>query len=109
MKKSSDDLFRSVIDLNDIIAFEYDRKKDTVKFSNNIDRYIPSPHNISDFVQKLSNRGKIHNDDVEKAISFFTLMPDDGKVKMEYVRFLDFSGEFPLGQRYGGPSGGEHE
>lgn len=94
MKKSSDDLFRNVIDLNDIIAFEYDRKKDAIKFSDNIDRYIPSPHSISDFVQKMSGRGKIHSDDVEKAISFFTLLPDYGKVKMEYVRFLDFSGEF---------------
>lgn len=94
MNKNKDDLFRSVIDLNDIIAFEYDYAKDEIRFSDNIDRYIPALHTISDFTGNLTGRGKIHTDDAKKAISFFTLHPEEGKVKMEYVRFLDFSGEF---------------
>ncbi len=94
MNKNKEDLFRNVIDLNDIIAFEYDQKKDEIRFSDNIDRYIPALHTISGFTENLTGRGKIHVDDAKKAISFFTLRPEDGKVKMEYVRFLDFSGEF---------------
>ena len=94
MNKNKEDLFRNVIDLNDIIAFEYDQRKDEIRFSDNIDRYIPALHTISGFTENLTGRGKIHVDDAKKAISFFTLRPEDGKVKMEYVRFLDFSGEF---------------
>lgn len=94
MNKTRDDLFRNVIDLNDIIAFEYDCKKDVISFSDNIARYIPVSCSVLGFTADMNNRGKIHSDDIEKAISFFTVMPEDGKVKMEYVRFLDFSGEF---------------
>ena len=38
MNKNKEDLFRNVIDLNDIIAFEYDQRKDEIRFSDNIDR-----------------------------------------------------------------------
>lgn len=94
MNNSRKDLFRDVIDLNDIIAFEYDPGNDEISFSDNIDRYIPVPRTVSAFVENIGTRGKIHSDDVKKAISFFTVPPEDGKVKMEYLRFLDFSGEF---------------
>ena len=94
MSKTNDNLVKQAIDLNDIIAFEYDLKRDLITFSDNINKYIPVSNNISSFVENISIRGKIHDDDVKKAIAFFTLPPDEGKVKMEYVRFLDFSGEF---------------
>ena len=94
MHKFSKDLFQNAIDLNDTIVFEYDLDRDVIRFSENVDKYIPMPHNISPFVENLSVRGKIHSDDIKKAISFFSIPPEDGKVKMEYLRFLDFSGEF---------------
>ena len=94
MNKINANLFQNAMDLNDIIVFEYDLKKDVINFSDNIDKYIPQSHSISSFVANISIRGKIHSDDIKKAISFFTQPPEDGKVKMEYIRFLDFSGEF---------------
>ena len=94
MNKLNGNLFRNAMDMNDIIVFEYDMKRDVINFSDNIDKYIPQSHNISSFVANISVRGKIHSDDIRKAISFFTIPPEDGKVKMEYIRFLDFSGEF---------------
>ncbi len=94
MDKLNDDLVKQAIDLNEIIVFEYDLKRDLITFSDNINKYIPVSQNISSFVENIAIRGKIHDDDVKKAIAFFTLPPDEGKVKMEYVRFLDFSGEF---------------
>ena len=94
MHKFSEDLFRDAFDLNDTIVFEYDTKHDSISFSENIDKYIPIPLNVSSFVQNMEIRGKIHNDDLKKAISFFTVMPEEDKVKMDYVRFLDFNGEY---------------
>ena len=94
MKKLNDNLLQNAIDLNDMIIFEYDHRKDSITFSENIDKYIPMPSNVSSFAENIEIRGKIHNDDLKKAISFFTMPPEEGKVKMEYVRFLDFSGEY---------------
>lgn len=94
MNKLNANLFQNAMDLNDIIVFEYDLKRDVINFSDNIDKYIPQSHNIASFVANISVRGKIHSDDIRKAISFFTLPPEDGKVKMEYIRFLGFSGDF---------------
>ncbi|MCR5419769.1 MAG: EAL domain-containing protein [Lachnospiraceae bacterium] len=94
MNKLNENLFQNAIDLNDIVVFEYDINKDVISFSDNIDKYIPIPHSISSFVENVSARGKVHSDDIKKAISFFTALPEEGKVKMEYIRFLDFSGDF---------------
>ena len=60
MNKTRDDLFRNVIDLNDIIAFEYDCKKDVISFSDNIARYIPVSCSVLGFTADINNRGKIH-------------------------------------------------
>ncbi|MCR5233375.1 MAG: EAL domain-containing protein [Lachnospiraceae bacterium] len=94
MKKLNMSPFGHKADLNEVIVFEYDLNCDVITFSDNIDKYIPQSHNISSFVDNISVRGKIQNDDIKKAISFFTQRPEAGKVKMEYLRFLDFSGEF---------------
>ena len=80
MNNAREDLLKDVIDLNDIIAFEYDPGSDVISFSDNIDRYIPVPHTVSAFAENIEARGKIHSDDVKKAISFFTVPPEEGKV-----------------------------
>ncbi len=94
MHKLSEDLFQSAVDLNETIVFEYDIEKDVMRFSDNLTKYIPTSQNISAFVENLNTRGKVHSDDVKAAIAFFSSQKNPGKMRMEYVRFLDFNGEY---------------
>ncbi|MCR5357711.1 MAG: EAL domain-containing protein [Lachnospiraceae bacterium] len=94
MSKLGEDLFQNAMDINDIIIFEYDIDNDVIKFSDNVDRYIPIPKEVASFAGNISIRGRIHDDDAKKAISFFTNQPEEGKIKMEYVRFLDLNGDY---------------
>ena len=94
MHKFSEDLFQNAIDLNETIVFEYGMRDDVIGFSDNMKKYIPMPLHVSAFVEKLDMHGKIHQDDIKKAIAFFSSPKDAGKVRMEYVRFLDFNGDF---------------
>ena len=94
MQKFSDELLQRAIDINDTVVFEYNIEKDIICFSDNIDKYIPVSQNVSSFTKNIHIRGKVHPDDLKKAISFFSVFPSDGTVKMEYIRFLDFNGEF---------------
>ncbi|MBO4901626.1 MAG: EAL domain-containing protein [Lachnospiraceae bacterium] len=94
MHKLSEDLFQNAVDLNDTIVFEYDIAGDAIRFSDNLTKYIPISQNISAFVENLITRGKVHADDVKSAIAFFSSAKNAGKVRMEYVRFLDFNGDY---------------
>lgn len=94
MHKLSEDLFQNAVDLNETIVFEYNIEEDSIRFSDNLSKYIPISKNISEFTAKINTRGKVHVDDVKSAISFFSGPTDSGKVRMEYVRFLDFNGDF---------------
>ena len=94
MHQFSENLFQNAIDLNDTIVFEYNAKDDVISFSENIKKYIPMPLRVSAFVSKMSHLGKVYDGDVEKAISFFTLNENQDKVRMEYIRLLDFAGEY---------------
>ncbi|MCR5302049.1 MAG: bifunctional diguanylate cyclase/phosphodiesterase [Lachnospiraceae bacterium] len=94
MHQFSENLFQNAIDLNDTIVFEYNAVDDVITFSDNIKKYIPIPIRLSAFVSKLGYLGKIFDGDIEKAISFFTLNENMDKVRMEYIRFLDFAGEY---------------
>ena len=94
MHQFSETLFQNAIDLNDTIVFEYNAVDDVITFSENIKKYIPIPVRLSAFVEKIGYLGKIFDGDIEKAISFFTLRDDQDKVRMEYIRFLDFAGEY---------------
>ncbi|MBR5407504.1 MAG: EAL domain-containing protein [Lachnospiraceae bacterium] len=94
MSRFNDDLIQNAMDINDIIIFEYDIKNDTIRFSDNVDRYISIPREVSSFAGNISIRGRVHDDDASKAIAFFTNPPEEGKVKMEYIRFLDIKGEY---------------
>ncbi|HOO27488.1 MAG TPA: diguanylate cyclase, partial [Lachnospiraceae bacterium] len=94
MHKFSEDLFQNAIDLNETIVFEYDIREDVISFSDNMKKYIPMPFYVSTFVEKIDVHGKIHQDDIRKAITFFSSASDMGKVRMEYLRFLDFYGDF---------------
>lgn len=94
MHQFSENLFQNAIDLNDTIVFEYNAVDDVITFSENIKKYIPIPIRLSAFVAKIGYLGKIFDGDIEKAISFFTLNENKDKVRMEYIRFLDFAGEY---------------
>ncbi|MCR5591572.1 MAG: EAL domain-containing protein [Lachnospiraceae bacterium] len=94
MHQFSENLFQNAIDLNDTIVFEYNAVDDVITFSENIKKYIPIPVRLSAFVEKLGYLGKVYDGDIEKAISFFTLNENHDKVRMEYIRFLDFAGEY---------------
>lgn len=94
MHQFSENLFQNAIDLNETIVFEYSVKEDVISFSENIKKYIPMPLRVFSFVSKMDYLGKIYESDVTKAIGFFTSPKDTDKVRMEYVRFLDFAGEF---------------
>ena len=94
MHKLSEELFKNAMDMSDTIVFQYDYANDTISFSKNIERYIPISLNVNDFTANIEIRGRVCPQDAEKAISFFTIPPEGDKVKMDYLRFLDFSGEF---------------
>ncbi len=94
MHQFSENLFQNAIDLNDTIVFEYNAVDDVITFSDNIKKYIPMPVRLSAFVEKMGYLGKIFDGDLEKAISFFTNNENQDKVRMEYIRFLDFAGEY---------------
>ncbi|MFT3983516.1 MAG: bifunctional diguanylate cyclase/phosphodiesterase [Lachnospiraceae bacterium] len=94
MHKFSEDLFWNAIDLNETIIFEYDIREDVVGFSENLKKYVPMPFHISAFTERIDTHGKIHQKDIRKAIAFFTSPKDADKVRMEYIRFLDFNGDF---------------
>lgn len=96
MHKISEELFQNALDLNETIVFEYHIKEDVISFSENISKHIPLPLRIPSFLEKMNVRGKIHQDDITKAIAFFStrIAENDEKVLMEYIRFIDFQGEF---------------
>ncbi len=94
MHQFSENLFQNAIDLNDTIVFEYNAVDDVITFSENVKKYIPVPVRIPAFVEKMSYLGKIFDSDIEKAISYFTSGENPDKVRMEYIRFLDFAGEY---------------
>ncbi|MCR5672871.1 MAG: EAL domain-containing protein [Lachnospiraceae bacterium] len=94
MHQFSETLFQNAIDLNDTIVFEYNAVDDVITFSDNIKKYIPIPTRLSAFVEKMGYLGKIYDGDLQKAISFFTINENHDKVRMEYIRFLDFAGEY---------------
>ena len=94
MHQFSENLFQNAIDLNDTIVFEYNAIDDVITFSENIKKYIPIPIRILAFVEKMGYLGKIYDGDIEKAISFFTFNENMDKVRMEYIRMLDFAGEY---------------
>ncbi len=94
MHQFSENLFQNAIDLNDTIVFEYNAIEDVITFSENIKKYIPIPIRISAFVEKMGYLGKVYDSDLEKAISFFTFNENNDKVRMEYIRMLDFAGEY---------------
>ncbi len=94
MHKISEDLFQNALDMNETIVYEYHIKEDVISFSENVKNHIPLPMRVPSFVEKMNARGKIHQDDMPKAIAFFSERSESDKVSMEYIRFLDFGGEY---------------
>jgi len=94
MHQFSEKLFQNAIDLNETIVFEYNVSEDVITFSENIKKYIPMPLRVTSFVNKMDYLGKVFESDIPKAISFFTLNDSSDKVRMAYIRFLDFAGEY---------------
>ena len=94
MHKLSEELFQNAMNMSDTIVFQYDYANDSIHFSENVERYIPIALNVNQFTSDIEIRGKVCPKDAEKAISFFTIPPEQDKVKMEYLRFIDMSGEF---------------
>lgn len=94
MYKLSENLLQNAVDLNETVVFEYDLRTDLVRFSDNLAKYIPMPQQLSGFVAMLDSHGKVHPDDLRSAITFFSSPKSAGKVRMEYVRFIDLSGDY---------------
>ena len=97
MHKFNEELFQNVLDLNEAVAFEYDIPNDVMSFAPNIVNYIPCPLRIAAYIEEIEFRGKIFPDDVKRALSFLTVSEEEEsceKVRMEYLRFMNFSGEY---------------
>ena len=94
MHRFQEDILWSAMDLNDTVIFEYNTNTDEISFSENISNYIPVAAQIDHFVERISSVAKIHEEDVEKAILFFTSQKQLNVATMEYVRILDVTGEF---------------
>lgn len=90
----TNDVLENAIDLNETVIFEYDIDNDVISFSDNVSKYIPILEHISGFVKNINTVGKIHEDDTEKAIKYFVTPIAPGMSRMEYIRFLDLSGNF---------------
>lgn len=95
MRKFNEELFQNAMDLNETIVFEYDIQNDIMSFADNIIKYMPCALKIQMYLEELGMRGKIHPDDIKKALAFFRGGTDDISVRMEYLRFLNFSGDYP--------------
>lgn len=94
MHRFQEDILLSAMDLNDTVIFEYEIETDSISFSDNISKFIPTAPHIDNFVERLYSIAKIHEDDIEKAIKFLTSKKELNIASMEYIRFLDLSGEF---------------
>lgn len=94
MKKFTEEVLKDAIDLNVTVVFEYHIDSDTISFSENIKKYIPIAESLTNFVKNIDSVGKLCDEDCEKAISFFTCEKHADRTYMEYVRFLDFTGNY---------------
>ena len=94
MHRFQEDILWSAMDLNDTVVFEYNTETDTISFSENISNYIPLATQIDNFASRINSVAKIHEDDVEKTIKFLTASRQINIASMEYIRFLDVTGEF---------------
>ena len=94
MQRFQEDILWSAMDLNDTVVFEYDIEADSISFSDNISKYLPLALQIDGFAERLNSTAKIHEDDIEKAIKFLTSKKETDTACMEYIRFLDLTGEF---------------
>lgn len=90
----TNDAVKNAIELNDTVIIEYNIDDDIIKFSDNIVNHIPIAATLSNFVRDIDKIGKIHENDIENAIKFFTSKITPGKTKMEYIRFIDNSGNY---------------
>lgn len=94
MLNITSDAVKSAIELNDTVIFEYDIDNDIINFSDNISNHIPIASKLSDFVKNIDKLGKIHEDDIQNAIKLFTGKNTPGMSRMEYVRFVDLTGNY---------------
>lgn len=94
MHKFNDKLLQNAIDLNDTIVFEYDINNDVMHYADNIDKYIPSSLHVPVYLEEMEFQGKVCPEDVKKAIAFFSGVGADTRVRMEYLRFMNFEGEY---------------
>lgn len=94
MHRFQEDILLSAMDLNDTVVFEYEIDTDSISFSENISKYIPLAPHIDHFVERLNSTAKIHEQDIEKAIKFLTSSKQLNVASMEYIRFIDTSGNF---------------
>ncbi len=91
----NEELFQNAMDLNETIVYEYDIPNDTMSFADNVTKYMPCSLRIPMYLEELQMRGKVHHDDIRKAISFFRGGTDDTSIRMEYLRFMNFNGDYP--------------
>ena len=94
MHRFQEDILWSAMDLNDTVVFEYNTETDEISFSENISNYIPLATQIENFSKRINSVAKIHEEDVEKAILFLTSKKQINVAFMEYVRFIDNTGDF---------------
>lgn len=101
MQGFEDVLYQNALDLSEIVVFEYDIPNDVMSFTDNVGKYMPCASVIASYVSDIAIRGKVHPEDIKEAISFFKEGNDDTKLKLAYIRFLDFAGEYPTYQLKG--------
>lgn len=94
MHRLSEELIQNAVDLNETIVFEFHIQRDEINFSDNLTKYIPLPLTVHAFTATLSSHEKVHPDDVKSAVAFFSSLKSAEKIRMEYVRFLDFGGTY---------------
>ncbi|MBQ9360190.1 MAG: bifunctional diguanylate cyclase/phosphodiesterase [Lachnospiraceae bacterium] len=77
------------------VGFKYYQDEDRMVFDTSVTKLLPGDNVIAPFVSNIEMGAKVHTEDCERAISFFTSNFDFSHGNYTFLRILDRSGNFP--------------
>ncbi|MCR5774181.1 MAG: diguanylate cyclase, partial [Lachnospiraceae bacterium] len=77
------------------VGFKYYQDEDRMVFDTAITKILPGNNIISPFVGNIEMGAKVHTEDCQRAIAFFTSNLEFSHKNFTYLRILDKNGDFP--------------
>ena len=77
------------------VGFKYYQDEDRMVFDTSVTKLLPGDNVIAPFVGNIEMGAKVHTEDCERAISFFTSNFDFSHGNYTFLRILDRNGNFP--------------